>query len=109
MQGGHEDHDVLFGPSSYAVVPRLDVKQHGRVRSEVKRHIIFQCAMWWNWDCATCSLGDQFRVPDRDVAGIARWGTAAMNAVVQQPANILSMHDTKDESFLGIEVVGHDF
>jgi len=103
MERGHEYEYLFIRHARDAPVPRHDVEHHDRKRGEIKGDVVAQRSPRSDSDNAAGALVDQLYIADISMIWIKPPTISRVEAVVENPWQIVPVDDPKDECFARIE------
>jgi hypothetical protein len=76
----------------------LDIEQHDRQRSEVKRYVVAQRTAWRDWHPDMVAITDQAQIPDADKVAIESVRVPAMETIPESPQDVVPVGDPENET-----------
>src|SRR4051812_8956003 len=95
-QRGYQNYDFLVWSLSDSIISGFYIVKHRRKRSKVERHIITQCAALGHPHRIVNTLVNEVRVPDADKTRINAIRVATMQAIRQNPRDVIPMSDPEN-------------
>src|ERR1035437_6803128 len=106
-QGRNKDCDFVVGHLPDTSIPRLDVEHHDGEGREVERNVVAQRATRRNGNLSPSALGDEIAVTDVATVRIGLSAIGRVQAMIENPWQIVAMHDAKNQRLVRIQVGRH--